>query len=146
MVPMSGIKIYTDGAARGNPGASASGFSVFDGDKLLYKHSEYNGKTTNNYAEYRAVLLALIWCGFNLEDSHDRTISLYSDSELVIKQLKGEYRTKSESLMLIATEVRKLARKFKAVRFNNLRREDRNISAVDKGLNALLDKMEKQTE
>jgi len=140
---MAEIKVYTDGAARGNPGASASGFAVFDGGKLLHRHSEYNGKTTNNYAEYRAVLLALIWCGFNLENPHGIRISLYSDSELVIRQLKDEYKTKSDSLKLLAVEVRKLVRKFKSVSFGNVGRDDKNISAVDKDLNVLLDKMER---
>ncbi len=143
---MAEVKVYTDGAARGNPGPSASGFTVFEGSKVLQRHSEYNGKTTNNYAEYRAVLLALIWCGFNLEKPSDTKISLYSDSELVVRQLKGEYKTKSDSLRLLATEVRKLARKFKSVSFANVRRSDRNISAVDKDLNILLDKLEKSSE
>ncbi len=133
------ISIYTDGASRGNPGISASGFNVFDGRKFLHGHFEYNGITTNNYAEYRAVLLSLTWCSTNLDNPSELTIELYSDSELVVRQLNMQYKTKSKPLIILAREVNKISKRFKTVRFSNLPRGNKNISAVDRELNILLD-------
>ena len=60
--------IYTDGAARGNPGESASGFSIFDASgKEVASSSFYNGIKTNNFAEYTAIIRALEWCEANLK-------------------------------------------------------------------------------
>lgn len=135
------ITIYTDGAARGNPGPSASGFMVYEGNKLLHRHSEYNGKSTNNYSEYRAVLLALKWCVSQL-DPQSLSISLYSDNELVVRQLNGRYKIKSESLKPLNEEIKKISKNFARIKFDNVRRENIYISAVDRSLNALLDKMQ----
>lgn len=131
------ITIYTDGAARGNPGPSASGFMAYEGRKLLHRHAEYNGNETNNYAEYRALLLALSWCSSNL--GHDCSLELYSDNELVVRQLNGVYRIKSGKLRPINDEIRIIVGKFSKVQFSNVRRENIYIKAVDRSLNQLLD-------
>jgi ribonuclease HI len=132
------ISVYTDGASRKNPGPSASGFAVYVGGKLLREHAEYNGIATNNYAEYRAVILALEWCASNMQD---REIELYADSQIVIRQVNGSYKTKSASLKPMNDRVRSLAKKFKSIKFSNLSREDKRISRVDKNLNILLDSL-----
>ncbi|MDE1871520.1 MAG: ribonuclease HI family protein [Candidatus Micrarchaeota archaeon] len=135
------LTVYTDGAARGNPGPSASGFMVYEGGKLLHRHSEYNGKSTNNHSEYRAVALALKWCVANL-DAEELHVSLYSDNELVVRQLNGRYKMKSESLRPLNEEIRETSRKFGKIEFRNVRRENIYIAAVDRSLNELLDRME----
>ncbi len=139
----SEITIYTDGAARGNPGPSASGYMALRGGKVVAKHFSYNGVETNNYAEYRAVILALEWCRDNLKDAAQAGIRLYSDSELVIRQINGKYKVRSGKLMEMHRIVKALAPAFKTLEFANTRREDKGIAMVDKQLNLLLDRMEK---
>jgi ribonuclease HI len=137
------LAIYTDGAARGNPGPSASGYLIYEGRKVLHKHSEYNGEATNNYAEYRAVIMALRWCISNLGDMKELRVDMYSDSELVIRQINGEYKIRAANLRPLNAELKEMAKGFKTVKFRNVRREDENIRAVDRALNALLDRKEK---
>lgn len=134
---MSLFKVYTDGAARGNPGPSASGFAVFRGIKKVHSDFAYNGETTNNTAEYKAVMNALEWCLASLPG--DSVIELYSDSELVVKQLNGIYKTRSKEMMRMKMEVIGIVRRIGRVSFHNLPRENPNISHVDRMLNKLLD-------
>ncbi|MCL4371829.1 ribonuclease HI family protein [Candidatus Marsarchaeota archaeon] len=141
------IVIYTDGAARGNPGISASGFIVTSGEgKVLAKRSFYNGIKTNNYAEYTAVIKALEWCRNHIPQHEDKRIMLVSDSELVIRQLNGEYKIKSEEMRMLNKTVAALRRHFAKVDFVNRRRSDKGISSVDRALNALLDNVETKKE
>ncbi len=135
------ITVYTDGAARGNPGESASGFSVYDSRGRLRKaHSAYNGTKTNNYAEYRAIVLALEWCRGNLKDPKGVDVELFSDSQLVVRQLTGRYKVKAEVMAELNEKVSALARSFGSVKFCNVPREHRGISEVDRRLNELLDR------
>jgi ribonuclease HI len=131
------FKVYTDGAARGNPGPSASGFMVFQGTKKIHGDFTYNGESTNNHAEYKAVMNALEWCAANIPS--DSVIEFYSDSELVVKQINGIYKTRSKELMGMKKAVIELVRKIGRVSFHNLPRENLNISQVDRMLNKLLD-------
>jgi ribonuclease HI len=137
------ITIYTDGAARGNPGPSASGYVVYRGGEVIRKQFVCNGEATNNYAEYRAILLALEWCRDNLKADQEG-ITLYSDSELVVRQINGHYKVKSKTLMELNREVMALAPKFKGLEFRNVGREEIGIRMVDKQLNILLDRKEAQ--
>ena len=89
------IKIYTDGAARGNPGLAAVGYIIFRGDKLIKKNVKYIGKSTNNIAEYRAVINALRIAPKNKE------ITLYSDSKLIVNQITGKFKVKKEHQLKI---------------------------------------------
>lgn len=141
---VASIAIYTDGAARGNPGPSASGYSVYKGKELLSQECKYNGKRTNNYAEYTAIIMALSWCSDNLITAENLQIELYSDSELVIRQLKGKYKVKSKDMKKLNEEVLELAHEFDSVSFDNLPRSNPNISKVDKMLNRLLDTEEER--
>jgi ribonuclease HI len=137
------ITIYTDGAARGNPGPSASGFVAFDSnEKRIAKEWVYNDIGTNNNAEYAAVLLALKWCLNVFSSPESVQISLFSDSELVVRQLNSEYKTKSKAMKGKKSEVLALVKKFGSVRFANVPRENAGIREVDKYLNAMLDRME----
>lgn len=132
---------FTDGAARGNPGPSASGYAIFEGERRVKEDAFYNGKATNNIAEYKAVVAALEWCVENT-DHGSVSVSLNSDSELVVRQLRGAYKVKSEPLRPLHRKAMLLSNALGGVEFANLRRSNRHISAVDKALNALLDSYE----
>ena len=133
--------IYTDGAARGNPGRSASGFMVLDssGNEVIMK-SFYNGIKTNNFAEYTAVIKALEWCEANLSNPENANLTFVSDSELVVRQLTGKYKIRSSEMASLNATVKELSKWFRGVEFTNRRRSDKGISDVDRSLNELLDR------
>lgn len=115
------LTIFTDGASRGNPGHASYGFVIEDeGKKILFEQGEYIGVTTNNVAEYTAVLEALKFVknkyGSNL------TIKLLADSKLVVEQLSGRYKIKSSHLRLLIDQINLLTFNFKAVTFKHLPR------------------------
>lgn len=108
------ITIHTDGGARGNPGPAACAFVATSGGKPLGEDSHFLGNTTNNVAEYRGVLLALEWL-LKLKDFKSDTckILFYLDSELIVKQLKGIYKVKNETLKKINLEIEDIIKKNK---------------------------------
>ena len=136
------ILIYTDGASRGNPGPSASGYEIFAGAKQI-SHAFFNGAKTNNEAEYIAIIAALKRVGE--EFGYANTVSVHSDSELVIRQLSGKYKVKSSQLSTLHSEALSLLCKFAGYKLTNLRREHVRIASVDKALNVLLDQRDKST-
>ena len=118
--PSEEIIIYTDGASRGNPGPSSMGITVqsFRGE-IIYEYAEYLGNGTNNFAEYRAVLKAL-----ELAAAHSKgSITLRSDSQLLIRQLEGEYRVKSKGLKPLYLECKKISEDLPHIQFEHIRRE-----------------------
>lgn len=122
------IKIFCDGGSRGNPGKSASAFVVEDGNKLIYSESKYLGIATNNFAEYSAVLSALHWIEEN-KKILGKEIIFILDSELVVKQIKGEYKIKNKKLKEIYLEIKNILESFSSMRgkqkiiFKNVSRE-----------------------
>ncbi len=140
---MDQITIYTDGASRGNPGSSASGFIVYLNGRQAAKEAAFNGKATNNFAEYNAVILAMKWCMENIKPHRESALALYSDSELVVRQLSGQYKIKAKKMQELNAEARALSKNFASVSFSNLPRSERHIVAVDRHLNSLLDSIEK---
>lgn len=128
------ISLYTDGGARGNPGPAAAAFVAKNGNEIILKRSEYLGRTTNNQAEYRALVLGLE----ELLRMNVKKISCFLDSELVVKQLNGQYRVKDKDLRLPYEKILKLAGEFKEIKFSHIRRE-KNKEA-DKLVNEELDK------
>lgn len=114
------IKIYTDGGARGNPGPAGIGVVVYDcDDKIINKKSQFIGRATNNQAEYRAVIAA-----FDLISTIEvAEIDFFLDSELVVKQLKGEYKVKNKDLALLFVKVYNRTLKYKKIIFKHIRRE-----------------------
>jgi len=141
---MRKIIIYTDGGSRGNPGPSAVGI-VFCNEKgeVIKKYSEAIGEATNNEAEYQAAIFALkkfkALFGNKLADHSE--IELRSDSELLVKQLNGEYKIlepKIQSLFLTAWN---LKLDFKKVKFKIIPRE-KNKEA-DRLVNEALDSQDK---
>src|SRR5512142_2629691 len=103
------LVIYTDGGARGNPGDAATGVLV--GDK---EYSEYIGKTTNNVAEYKAVIFALKKAKALLggEKAKKTEREGRSDSELLVNQMKGEYKVKEENLKPLFVDAHNLMTEF----------------------------------
>lgn len=128
-------KIFTDGGARGNPGPAAIGIVVKDEkDKILKKHAEYIGHATNNQAEYRALIKGLEL----VEELKAKEIFCYLDSELIVKQMKQEYRVKDQKLQPLFIKAWNAAITLGKVKFQHIPRE-LNAEA-DKLLNAELDK------
>lgn len=114
------IRMNTDGASRGNPGLSSYGIYVTDSDgNVVDEISEPLGLQTNNYAEYTAVVRALELAAEN-KVAH---VIVRSDSELLIRQLNGQYKVKSESLRPLYSRCIELAKKIGTVEFVHVRRE-----------------------
>lgn len=105
------LKIYCDGGARGNPGPAAAAFVVIKNATVEHKEAEYLGERTNNEAEYAAVIMALNWLRDNNRLTTEKEVVFYLDSELVVKQLSGEFKIKSKKLLpkfLLAKELEKV--------------------------------------
>ncbi len=131
------LVIYTDGASRGNPGPGAIAFLILDErGKILRKHKHYIGACTNNVAEYRALIAALERAR-RLGDE----ATCFSDSKLMINQLKGKYKVKKKHLKELFEKVKALERKFRKVEYLNVRRTDPVIKRVDRMVNEVLNKI-----
>ncbi|MCB9025826.1 MAG: ribonuclease HI family protein [Bdellovibrionaceae bacterium] len=114
------IVIHTDGACRGNPGPSAIGLVVYDNQGIsLYEYGEVVGENTNNYAEYLAVVRALELA----KKTAIQNLTIKSDSQLLVRQLIGEYKVKSETLRPLYKRCMDLKNFIPAVSFVHVRRE-----------------------
>jgi len=133
------IYLNSDGGARGNPGPAAIGIVIRDEENVLEKYSEkLKGKLTNNVAEYLALIKSLeLVLKYTKED-----IICVLDSELVVKQLLGEYRVKDKKLIPLFLEVQKLQENFKKITYKQVSRNDRFQKIADYLLNQELDKNE----
>ena len=130
--------LYTnsDGGARGNPGPGAIGVIVREEGKILTKYSAQIGKyVTNNIAEYEALIKALELAS----DFTTKEVTCFLDSELVVKQLLGEYRVKNPRLLELFLEVQKLQERFEKVIYKHVSRWDKFQQIADGLLNASLD-------
>ena len=131
------LLLYCDGGSRGNPGPSAVGAVVFDAasdpPELLASVSECIGVTTNNVAEYRALIAGLE----AVAHLHARVVHVRADSMLVIKQLRGEWRVKHENIKPLYAEARKLLAAYDTVDLQHVRREEN--TEADALVNAALD-------
>lgn len=143
---MSQIKItlYTDGGARGNPGPAAAGAVILDDQGQIIKTAtRYLGETTNNQAEYRALLLGLetIKKLNPIDSTKDTSVEVFMDSELIVKQMNGEYKVKAPDLQPLFIEVRNISGQFGKVSFTHVRREKN--SQADALVNQTLDRLGK---
>lgn len=130
--------IYTDGASRGNPGHASYGFVILDGQgKLVYEEGNYIGVTTNNVAEYTAVLKALKHVREITRKSRLIRIELYADSKLVAEQLSGNYKIKAKHLKPLIEDIIFLSIELGGVIFSHVPRS-KNILA-DRLANEALD-------
>lgn len=132
--------VYTDGASRGNPGPASYGFTISAASgKLLYEEGKYIGTTTNNVAEYTAVLAALNYVKNNLAKKESIDLELYADSKLVVEQLSGRYKIKSPHLKPIIEQIKILSLELGAVVHGHVPRA-KNTQA-DKLANLALDNL-----
>ena len=141
---MRKIIIYTDGGSRGNPGPAAIGV-VFCNEKgqVIKKYSEYLGETTNNEAEYQAVIFALkkFKTLFGKKLAKNSEIEIKSDSELLIRQLNGLYKILEPKIQPLFLKTWNLKLDFKKVKFKLIPRE-KNREA-DSLVNEVLDSQAK---
>lgn len=115
--------MFCDGGAIGNPGPAAIGAVVKDEEgRVLKRISKYIGKTTNNQAEYRAVIEALLWTKSNIK-SENADITVFLDSELITNQLNLKYKVKNSQLQSLFLKVYNLTVSFKKVQFKYIPRE-----------------------
>jgi probable phosphoglycerate mutase len=127
-------KLWTDGGARGNPGPAAYGYVLeTDDGTVLAAHGEAIGEATNNVAEYRALVAGLEKAAeLGVEE-----VEVVSDSELLVKQMRGEYKVKNEVLRELWEEAGRLERQLGSVRYTAVRREHNELA--DRLVNEALD-------
>jgi ribonuclease HI len=131
---ISELVVHADGASRGNPGPAAAAVVAYDTEGTeLTSRAKRLGKATNNSAEYSACLLALELAA----DFGVPKVTVRMDSELVVRQMNGEYRIKNENLAVLAAKVRELAAGFESCVWEYVPRA-RN-AAADKLANEILD-------
>ena len=131
--------IFTDGGARGNPGPAAIGFIVKDNQgKILAKIGKYIGRTTNNVAEYQAVIEALKWIKSSIQYSIF-SIQFFLDSKLVVNQLNGRFKIKDAKLKNLVIKVRCLEKEINGKIFYHFIPRQKNHHA-DFLVNQTLDK------
>lgn len=137
---ISKVMTFTDGASRGNPGHAGIGVLIFDekGEKIL-QDFRYIGQTTNNEAEYRALLLALDRAYEITQD----TVECYLDSELVVRQITGRYAVKSEKMARFLAEVKERIARFSRASFQHVPREHPRLQLADKLANRAIDEAKK---
>jgi probable phosphoglycerate mutase len=130
-------RLFTDGGARGNPGPAAYGYVLESEDgSVLAAHGEAIGTATNNVAEYRALLAGLekaLELGVN-------ELEVVSDSELLVKQMRGQYKVKNAALRDLSLQAASLAREFGSVSYTAVRREHNELA--DQLVNEALDASE----
>ena len=114
------VRAYIDGGARGNPGPAGYGVRVetADGTLLAELHGGL-GIATNNVAEYNGLLAALKWA----VDHDERRVHVRADSELLVKQMRGEYKVRNPGLQALYARARLLVMELDEVKFEHVRRE-----------------------
>jgi ribonuclease HI len=127
------IEIYTDGAARGNPGPAGIGVVIRNDEEVLLEVADYIGETTNNIAEYTALIRGLE----EAIDMDAKQARVFCDSELIVKQVNGEYRVKNEGLAPLYNNVKALTHKFKKLEIFYISRD--NNKAADSLANRGID-------
>lgn len=126
--PLPRLRVYSDGAARGNPGPSGAGAVLIEpGGKVVAQLGKYLGHQTNNYAEYMGLLLGLK----HAKSLGAKEVEVFADSELLIRQLGGRYQVKSPSLRPLYEEAVKLLNDFSRVK----------LVHVPRAMNAAADEM-----
>jgi len=125
--------LYTDGASRGNPGEAGAGAFLVNEDGEEIPLTKYLGKKTNNQAEYDALILGLE----ELIRIKAQEADIRADSELMIKQLKGEYKVKNEGLKPYFVKAQALLKQIPKTRLSHVRREENK--EADKLANQAID-------
>ncbi len=127
-------RLFTDGGARGNPGPAAIGGVLYLSGKKIESFSQFIGETTNNQAEYQALI-------YGLESALKHKIEeldCFLDSELVVKQLNKEYKVKDKDLAKVFVRIWNLSLKFKKIQFSHIPRSQNK--EADRLVNLALDR------
>lgn len=112
-------QIYSDGASRGNPGPAGIGAVVLKGGEVVHEISKYLGATTNNVAEYEALLEALDYC----VKKKLSPVEILADSQLMIRQLTGEYKVKHENIKPLYRRAQEYLSQLKVTGYKHVPRE-----------------------
>jgi ribonuclease HI len=140
-LPPDTLVAYTDGGSRGNPGPAGFGVRFEEPNgTLLEEFGASMGTATNNVAEYRGLIAALGWAA----DHGYRRLHVRSDSELLVRQMRGEYRVKNPGLKPLHQEARALIDRFEEVTFEHVPREMNRHA--DRLANLAMDEAEKQVD
>lgn len=129
------FRIYSDGGSRGNPGPSAYAIVVTEDGKIVHEHSEFLGTHTNNYAEYRGLIAGIA----EAVRRGAKEAEFVMDSQLVIRQMTGQYKVKSDSMLELYRDAQALVSLIPKVKFVNVRRSEELIPRADALLNAEMD-------
>jgi ribonuclease HI len=129
------LKVYTDGASRGNPGPAACAFIVVQSSKIIFSDVKYISRATNNIAEYNAIINALNY----VKDAYSGEIEINSDSNLAIQQINGKWKINYPHLAKLQRKVLEISKKFKDVKFTHIPRENHFIKICDELCNRKLD-------
>jgi ribonuclease HI len=127
-------RLFTDGGARGNPGPAAYGYVLeADDGTVLAAEGQAIGETTNNVAEYSGLIAGLA----KAVELQVPDVEVVSDSELMVKQMRGEYRVKNEALRELSLEAARLARQLGTVEYRHVKRAHNELA--DRLVNEALD-------
>jgi ribonuclease HI len=130
--------LYCDGASRGNPGEAGAGVVLIDAfDDIRVQHGEYLGQATNNVAEYQALLLGLQMA----RNLGVKKIQVFADSELLVRQLNGQYRVKAAHLLPLWEKARQALREFATHAVSHVPRELNYLA--DRQANGAIDRKTK---
>lgn len=134
------LDIYTDGASRGNPGDGAWAFIILnDTGELVAKQSGYIGQTTNNRAEYFAVIRSLQ----RAKELGSGCVHVHSDSQLLVNQVLGNWKVKDEELRRLYNRIKSIEDNFSRVEFSHHPRDNTYISKADALCNQCLDEIQR---
>ena len=135
---MTKLEIYIDGASKGNPGPSGVGVVIFESGRAVKNLANFIGNATNNIAEYTALIHALQEALIMRADS----VKINTDSQLLYRQIKGEYKVKDKNILGLYTQAVHLMSAFKEVLITNIPRED-NKSADKLATEAVKNELKK---
>jgi ribonuclease HI len=129
------VEIFVDGGSRGNPGSAGGGFAVYVGGKEAMRGSEFYGHKTNNQAEYLALRTALRETYSKYPES---SVLCHMYSQLVVEQMNGNYKVKSEDLRPLFNEVQRIVGQFRSFQIKHIAREQNRVA--DKMANEAMDR------
>ncbi len=140
MPSLDNLTVYTDGAARGNPGPAAIGYAIYgNDDKLIDEDSKAVGVRTNNQAEYEA----FVWALERVVKMGAKQASFYSDSELLVRQVNGQYRIKDLRLRDLHDLAQGYIDALDKFEIEHVSRQNERTARVDAMINDELDEYER---
>ncbi len=113
------LRLFVDGACRGNPGPASYAFVLYRGDQVIKEGGGFLGKATNNIAEYTALIKGLEGV---LEEGLQGPLEIYSDSQLLVRQVEGRYKVRQPHLKALLFQVQELLKRFPQARIFHIER------------------------